>query len=64
MYLWFVRHNSDTVFTALEFLIADERSDVNRDFHATIFSSSFHGKLSEREREREKKRNFRENLEK
>lgn len=37
------RDDSDAVFTALKLLVSDERPDVNRNFHTTIFPC-FHSK--------------------
>lgn len=52
MYLRLPGDYSDAVFTPLEPLIADERPDVDRNFHTTIFPS-FHGKQQARGRERQ-----------
>jgi hypothetical protein len=51
LYLRLPGDDSDAVFTPLEPLIADERSDVNRYFHTAIFPG-FHRKQLARERER------------
>ena len=51
LYLRLPGDDSDAVFTPLEPLIADERSDVNRYFHTAIFPG-FHRKQLARDRER------------
>lgn len=48
LYLRLPRDDSDAVFTAFKLLVADERSDVDRNFDAAILPC-FHSKQLERE---------------